>query len=120
MATAMIYDTLKLAEDLERDAGFEAARAKALARILAGNTGGNLATEDGLRATRDDLQARMQAVKSDLESQIQSLRTELQSQIQSLRGDVRLLRWMIGTTLAGVAALMGIALSLAVHVLRLG
>ena len=107
--TAMIHDTLKLAEQLEHDAGFDALRAKALARILAENTVENL-------ATREDLRAEIQAVKLE----IQTAKAGLQSQIQDIRGDIRVLRWMTGTTLAGMTALLGMAISVALHVMHLG
>lgn len=68
MATAMIYDTLKLAEQLEHKAGFDAARAKAMARIMAENTGGNLATREDIKelATR----AELLATKGELQTAI--------------------------------------------------
>jgi hypothetical protein len=102
MATAMIYDTLKLAEQLEHEAGFDAARARAMARILAENTGGNLATREDIR----DL-----ATKSEL----LAAKGELRAEIQDLRGDIRVLYWITGTTLAGVTGLLGIAVTLALH-----
>lgn len=103
MATTMIYDTLKLAEQLEHEAGFDAQRAKAMARILAENTGGNVATREDLKdlATKLDLQA-------------------VKEQIQDIRGDIRVLYWMTGTTLAGVAAILSIAVTLALHLMHLG
>jgi hypothetical protein len=102
MAIAMIYDTLKLAEQLEQEAGFDAQRARAMARILAENTGGNVATREDLRdlATKGDLQA-------------------VKEQIQDIRGDIRVLYWMTGTTLAGVAAILSLAVTLALHVMHL-
>lgn len=103
----MIYDTLKLAEQLEHEAGFDARRAKAMARILAENTGGNVVTREDLK----DL-----ATKSDL----QAVREELRVDIQDIRGDIRVLYWMAGTTLAGVAAILSIAATLALHVMHLG
>lgn len=55
MATAMIYDTLKLAEQLEHEAGFDAPRAEAMARILAESAGGHLATREDLLIAKSDL-----------------------------------------------------------------
>lgn len=105
MATAMIYDTLKLAEQLEREAGFDAARAKAMARILAENAGGNLASREDLLVTKGELQAAIRA---------------MDGKIGGLRGDIRVLYWMTGTTLAGVAALLGTAITIALHLMHLG
>ena len=171
MATAMIYDTLKLAEQLEFEAGFDAARARAMARILAENAGGNLATREDLLVTKGELQTAIQAVRSDLDAKFGSLRSdldakfgslrsdldaktgalrsdldaktgdlradldaktgdlradldakfgELDSKISALRGDVRVLYWMGGTTLAAVATLLGTAITIALHLMRLG
>jgi len=107
MATAMIYDTLKLAEQLEREAGFDAARARAMARILAENAGGNL-------ATREDLHGLDERV-GRLDERI----GRLDEKVGALRGDIRVLYWMTGTTLAGVATLLGGAITVALHFMHL-
>ena len=160
MATAMVYDTLKLAEQLEHEAGFDPARAKAMARIMAENAGGNLVTREDLlttkgelgaavQATREDLlttkgdlqeaihatkgelqeaihatkaelQEAIHATKGELQEAIHATKAELQEAIHGLRGDVRVLYWMSGTTLAGVATLLGIAITIALHLMRLG
>jgi hypothetical protein len=133
MATAMIYDTLKLAEQLEHEAGFDAARAKAMARILAENAGGNLATREDLLVVKGELQAvkgELQAFKGELQAAIQGLDAKIDAKVGgldakidaktgALRGDIRVLYWMTGTTLAGVAALLGIAITIALHIMRL-
>ncbi len=119
MATAMIYDTLKLAEQLEHEAGFDAARAKAMARILAENAGGNLATREDILLTKGELRAEIQGVRDE----IQGVRDEVQGvrdEIRDVRGDIRVLYWMSGTTLAGVAGLLSIAITIALHLMRLG
>ena len=160
MAAAMIYDTLKLAEQLEHEAGFDSARAKAMARILAENSGGNLATREDLlgfkgelreeilafkgefreellavkgelraemHALRSELQGEMHALRSELQGEIHALRSELQGEIHAVRSDlgamdgkIRVLYWMTGTTLAGVATLLGTAIAIALHIMRLG
>ncbi len=114
MATAMIYDTLKLAEQLEHEAGFDPERARAMARILAENTGGNVATREDLKdlVTKADLHA--------VREEIHDLRNEVRVEIQDIRGDIRVLYWMSGTTLAGVAAILSIAVTIALHVMHLG
>ena len=131
MAAAMIYDTLKLAEQLEHEAGFDPARAKAMARILAENSGGSLATREDLlvakgdlraemQAIKDELRAEMQAIKDELRAEIRALRSDLEARISALEGKIRVLYWMTGTTLAGVAALLGTAIAIALHIMRLG
>lgn len=143
MATAMIYDTLKLAEQLEREAGFEATRARALARVLAENTGGNLATREDLLVFKSELQAQIQSVRSDLGEKLGSLEVKidaldgrnrslegkvgslegkvgsLERRTGSLEGKVAVLCWVTGTTLAGVAAILGIAITMALHSMHL-
>ena len=116
MATAMVYDTLKLAEQLEHEAGFDAARAKAMARILAENASGNLVTREDLLATQGDLGAAIQGTREDLFA----AKGELQEAIHAVRGDVRVLYWISGTTLAGVATLLSIAITIALHLMRFG
>lgn len=108
MTTAMMYDTLKLAEQLEHEAGFDAARARAMARILAENTDGHLVSREDLLVT-----------KGELEVSIQVVRTELGAKIGRLDGRIRVLYWMNCTVLAGVATLLGIAISVALHAVHL-
>jgi hypothetical protein len=164
MVTAMIYDTLKLAEQLETEAGFDAPRARAMARILAENAGGNLATREDILVAKGELQAEIQhlsaglrdeiqrvstglggeiqavntslrneiqrvstglggeihAVNTSLRDEIQRVSTGLREEIQGLRGDVRVLYWITGTTFAGVAGLLSIAIAMALHVMHLG
>ncbi len=145
MAIAMIYDTLKLAEQLEHEAGFDAARARAMARIFAENASGNVATREDLlviredllvtkgeleaviRATKEELEAAIRATKEELEAAIRATKEELEAAIRAvdgktsrLRGDMRVLYWMTGTTLAGVATLLGTAITIALHVMHLG
>src|SRR5215469_118212 len=114
MATAMIYDTLKLAEQLEHEAGFDAPRAKALARILAENTGGNLATREDIK----ELAAKGELLATKAE--LMATKAELRAEIQGVRGDIRVLYWMTGTTLAGVAGILSVAITIALHVTHLG
>jgi hypothetical protein len=163
MAIAMIYDTLKLAEQLEHEAGFDAVRARAMARILAENAGGNLATREDLFAVKGELQAAIQgldakidakagaldakidtsigaldakidakagaldakidtgirALDAKIDAKVGGLDAKIDAKTGALRGDIRVLYWMTGTTLAGVAALLGIAITIALHIMRL-
>lgn len=105
MATAMIYDTLKLAEQLEREAGFDAVGAKAMARIFAENANGNLATREDLLVVKGELEAAIRA---------------LDGKIGVLDGKIGVLYWMTGTTVAGVATLLGTAITIALHLMHLG
>lgn len=137
MATAMIYDTLKLAEQLEHEAGFDASRAKAIARIMAENAGGNLATREDILLTKGELRSEIQEVRDEIQGvrdevqgvrdevqgvrdEVHGLRVEMRVEIQDIRGDIRLLYWISGTTLAGVAGLLSIAITIALHLMHLG
>jgi hypothetical protein len=127
MAIAMIYDTLKLAEQLEHEAGFDAARARAMARILAENAGGNLVTREDLLVAKRELECAIQDARSDLQATIGALdgktgaaTAALDEKIGALQSEVRVLYWISGTTLAGMAALLGTAITIALHLMRLG
>ena len=136
MATELIFDTLKLATRLEREAGIDSRLASVLSMGLADELGERLATKTDLereirgvrtdlgaeiRALRSDLEAKTQSLRSDLGAEIQALRSDfeaktqsvrfdLSAEIQDLRAEVRVLGWMVKTTLAGVAALLAMAI----------
>ena len=158
MATELIFDTLKLATRLEREAGIDSRLASVLSMGLADELGERLATKTDLereirgvrtdlgaeiRALRSDLEAKTQSLRSDLGAEIQALRSDLEAktqslrsnlgaeiqalrsdfeaktqsvrfdlsaEIQDLRAEVRVLGWMVKTTLAGVAALLAMAI----------
>jgi hypothetical protein len=40
--------------------------------------------------------------------------------MRALRGDIRVLYWITGANLGGVAGLWGIAITVALHLMRLG
>lgn len=111
MATAMIYDTLKLAEQLEHEAGFDAVRARAMARILVETTDGNLVTREDLLATKGELEAAIHGLR--LGGKIDALA----GRIDRLLGRLHALCWMSAMTLAGVAAVWGIVIIVALHVM---
>jgi hypothetical protein len=135
MATELIFDTLKLANRLEREAGADPLFAAVLASGLADELGERLATRtdlereiNGVRADlggeiqslRSDLEAKIEAVRSDLEARIEAVRPELRTEIQDVRAEIRVLGWMMKTTLAGVAALLAMIVPVVLKTLRLG
>jgi hypothetical protein len=93
MATAMIYDTLKLAEQLEHEAGFDAPRAKAMARILAENTGGNLATREDIKelaiANREGIQKLATVTREDIQKLAIATREDMQKLATANREDIQ-------------------------------
>jgi DNA repair exonuclease SbcCD ATPase subunit len=155
MATELIFDTLKLASRLEREAGVDARLASVLSMGLADELGERLATKTDLereiRGVRTDLGAKIQALRADLDAKIQSVRAELDAKIQSvraelsaeiqalradldakiqsvraelsaeiqdLRAEVRVLGWMMKTTLAGIAALLAMTIPMVLKTLH--
>ena len=135
MATELIFDTLKLANRLEREAGADPLFAAALASGLADELGERLATKTDLereikgvrtdlggeiQSLRSDLEAKIEAMRSDLEARIEAVRTQLRVEIQDVRAEIRVLGWMVKTTLAGVAALLAMVVPVVLKTLRLG
>ena len=155
MATELIFDTLKLASRLERDAGVDARLASVLSMGLADELGERLATKTDLereiRGVRTDLGAKIQSLRSDLDAKIQSVRFDLSAEIQALRSDLdakiqsvradpggevrsvrsdlsaeiqdlraelRVLGWMMKTTLAGIAALLAMTIPMVLKTLH--
>ncbi len=155
MASELIFDTLKLASRLEREAGVDARLASVLSMGLADELGERLATKTDLereirgirtdldaklQALRTDLNAKIQSVRSDLGAEIQALRSELSAKIQALRAElsaeiqsvrsdlgaeiqdlraeVRVLGWMMKTTLAGIAALLAMTIPMVLKTLH--
>ena len=122
MATELIFDTLKLASRLEREAGVDARLASVLSMGLADELGERLATKTDLereiRGVRTDLGAKIQSLRSDLDAKIQSVRFDLSAEIQALRAEVRVLGWMMKTTLAGIAALLAMTIPMVLKTLH--
>lgn len=103
--------------------GFVPSVGYAGSRIFAENASGTVATREDLLVIREDLLV----TKGELEAVIRATKEELQAAIRAvdgktsrLRGDIRVLYWMTGTTLAGVATLLGTAITIALHVMHLG
>ncbi len=103
MATELIFDTLKLANRLEREAGADPLFAAALASGLADELGERLATKTDLereikgvrtdlggeiQSLRSDLEAKIEAVRSDLEAKIEAVRSGLEAKIEAMRSDL--------------------------------
>jgi len=120
----LIFDTLKLANRLERAAGTDPLFAAALASGLADELGERLATkadlEREIKGVRTDLSGEIQSLRSNLEAKIEAVRTELHAEIQDVRAEIRALGWMMKTTLAGVAALLAMLVPVVLKTLRLG
>ena len=107
----MIFDTLKLASRLEREAGVDARLASVLSMGLADELGERL-------ATKTDLEREIRGVRTDLGAKIQSVRSDLSAEIQDLRAELRVLGWMMKTTLAGIAALLAMTIPMVLKTLH--
>jgi hypothetical protein len=93
-------------------------------------TGGNLATREDILVTKGELTAEIQGVRnvlhdgiqdvrSELRDQIQDVRSELKAEIHDVQGHIRVLYWMTGTTLACVVGILGIAITIGLHLIHL-
>lgn len=105
---SLIFDTLKFANRLKA-AGVDPAHAEAEACALAGVLDGNLprlATRDDLR----DLATKAEVRELATRDEVAELRTEVRELRADFEGKFRLLQWMLGVTIAGVATLVTKAL----------
>lgn len=75
---------------------------------------------DEILAFKVDLRAEIRALKDELKAEIHAMRSDLGAKISALDGKIRVLYWMTGTTLAGVAILLCTAIAIAPHIMRLG
>ncbi len=93
MTTMVYFDTLKSVKTLEA-AGFPEKQAEALVKMQQESLSECL---DTTLATK----AYVLAVKTELKSDIQ----EVKNEIHYIKAEMKLFRWMLGVTLAGVGAI---------------
>lgn len=92
-----------------RAAGFPEGQAEALTAIwqeVAAAQIDQLATKADLEALGLRLEHRLQTTKSDLEARGQAFETKVEARFATIEADIRLLKWMLGVLLAGVASLV--------------
>lgn len=97
MSTMVYFDTLYYVKTL-RNAGFSEQQAEVFAKVQQESLSECL---DTTLATKADIYG--------VKAEVQEVRTELQEvkmDVQEVKAEVRLLRWMIGATLAGVGAIL--------------
>lgn len=73
----------------------------------------HLATKADIEALRGDFEKAAESLRGDFEKAAESLRGDFEKAIESMRGDIgraeaRMLRWAMGTIIAGAAVLIGI------------
>jgi translation initiation factor 2B subunit (eIF-2B alpha/beta/delta family) len=91
----MTIDTLEYVERLIA-AGVERKQAEAHARAVRDTLAGQVATEVSLQAVADRLDSRISAVAADV--------ADMKPRLRNVEIELRVLRWMIGTSIAGMWA----------------
>ena len=78
------------------EAGFKRDQIEALAEFV----GGSAAGKDDLLSVQHELKGDITAVKHELKGDIADLQRKLEGDITGLRGEVNLLKWMVGLSIA--------------------
>jgi len=65
-----------------------------------------MATKGDLVEVKADLKREIADVKAELKGDIADVKAELKNDIADVRSDIKLLKWMMGFLLAGIASLM--------------
>jgi CRISPR/Cas system Type II protein with McrA/HNH and RuvC-like nuclease domain len=91
------FDTLRYVEKL-KEAGMPEAHAKAsaeaLSTVLDQSISTTLATKEDLNEVRNDISA----LRNDLNIKTSELRSELRSELSQIRADMKLMHWMLATS----------------------
>jgi len=66
---------------------------------------GQMATKGDLAEVRNALKGDLAEVRNELKADVAEVRNELKADIAEVRGDITLLKWMLGITLAGIGAI---------------
>lgn len=97
MTMTIQFDTLRYVEKL-KEAGMPEAHAKAsaeaLSTVLDQSTSTTLVTKEDLNEVRNDISA----LKNDLNIKTSELRSELRSELSQIRADMKLMHWMLATS----------------------
>ena len=110
--SAVAFDTLKFAQTLRDKAHVPQDQAEGMAEAFAEATGQQIATKSDLTETELRLEARIGKVETRLDAKIGKVESRLTEVETRLSGEINLLRWMSGFTLAILSA---IALKLFLH-----
>ena len=104
MTMTIQFDTLRYVEKL-KEAGMPEAHAKAsaeaLSTVLDQSTSTTLATKEDLNEVRNDisvLRNDISALRNDLNIKTSELRSELRSELTQIRADMKLMHWMLATS----------------------
>lgn len=97
MTMTIQFDTLRYVEKL-KEAGMPEAHAKAsaeaLSTVLDQSISTTLATKEDLNEVRNDISA----LRNDLNIKTSELRSELRSELSQIRADMKLMHWMLATS----------------------
>lgn len=116
MNMAIPFDTLKYVERL-KSAGVSEVQAKAMSEaqkeVFTESIDTTLATKSDIlelkqeiTSVRTELKQEITSVRTELKEEITSVRTELKEEISEVRSDVKLMKWMLGFLMTGMAALI--------------
>jgi len=94
-----VYDAL-------RDAGASEEKARRAAEVLANYDDRFNRVEARIDRVQTSLEMQIAAVKTDLELRIAAVRTDLERQIAAVKADVAVLKWMTGTAIALIVAVL--------------
>lgn len=105
MTTMIYFDTFAYVETL-KGAGFSEKQAEAFMKVqqesLSECLDTTLATKADVTAVKTDVVA----VKIELKAEIHELRSEMHEMKSEIWSEIRLLRWMMGVSLAGIGTLI--------------
>ncbi|WP_194713341.1 coiled-coil domain-containing protein [Noviherbaspirillum soli] len=104
MTMTIQFDTLRYVEKL-RSAGMPEAHAKAsaeaLSTVLEQSTSTTLATKEDISVLKEDLgkvRTEVSALRNDLDIKTSELRSEFRSEFTQIRADMKLMHWMLATS----------------------
>jgi len=125
---AVAFNTYELVKNLEK-AGMSEEQAEAISTgILRAHEVADLATKADVREVKAEIresqvqsEVKISKVEASLreslaqtDAKINKLEAKLDKETSEIRGEIKLLKWMLGVTLAGVSSLIVMAISLVV------
>jgi len=104
--TTITFDTLKFVETL-KEAGMPEKQAKAISSaVKEAHETAELATKPDVREVEKTLQHEISDLRKDIETLRKDVKTDIRELELRLDGEMKLLKWMMGLLLAGVASLI--------------
>ena len=113
----MPIDTLEYVKRLEA-AGVDRRQAEAHAAAIRDTLAPQMATEASLQAVADRLDNRISAVAAQLDNRISAVAADvadMKPRLRSVEIELRVLRWMVGTSIAGIVGIFRLLLRPAIR-----